>query len=127
MVDGFLPFVEVGIAQSSIQIGEVAGVGAAVVAGDFQETGIVRAVAVERLVELLHVEILLSAGECRAGLFLTRASVCLVSENTCDDGEKRNRCDDDGLLVLDDEGFRLVKGLVHVENFLLIFLVCHYF
>ena len=99
------PLAELGIAESCIEICEVAGIGAAEFISHLQETCVSCSVAIESLLEKLLLEILLSLGERCACLVLTWSGHILLVNNYT--GYYHNYCEyacDDGLLILEEEG-----------------------
>ena len=68
LIDGILPFAQVGAAESCIELGQVTGIGSAVVVGNLGESGKAVLVALESLFEVFRREVLLTLCECGAGL-----------------------------------------------------------
>ena len=118
-VDGLLPLAEVGLAESNVKLGQVAGIGRAVVVGYLLEER-------QCFLVLVFLEDFLGFGQLCAGFLLARLEIVRVQENCthndCDDG---NHCNDDGLLVFLEEGFGL-RDLLRLSGSLLLILFCHY-
>ena len=106
-VDSLLPLAEVGLADTDVELSQIASVGRAVVGSHLLETN-------ECLVVLLLVEELLTLSEFGAGLVSAGLEIIVVCENNAyDDSDNGCYTANDGLLVLVEEGFGLSDLLLY--------------
>lgn len=123
-----VPLVQLSVAKTGIEVGQIARVGTTVVARDADETRIAGTVAVESLIELLCVEIVLAFRDGSTCLFLARSlDIVVVNNDTYDNYYYSYHYADDSLLVLQEECFGIVERLFHWGGALRVLGACHYF
>ena len=84
IVDSILPFSKVRIAKTSIKISQIACIGTAIIACNFDKTCVTCAVTVKGFIKLFGLEIFLSTCKSCACLLLTRPIYkLLIAKETC--------------------------------------------
>ena len=130
ILHGFLPFSTLGVAESCIESGKIASLGAAVVASELQESGETLAVALQGYVVVAGCKESLTIGQNSACLcFARNRNVVLVEADACDENDDGENRIDNGLLLFHEEGVMFVQSLLSCRLLTLpcsFFVVCHY-
>ena len=85
ILHGIVPLAQISIAQSGIELSQVAGISRTVVIGNLHKATVACAITIEGLVELLGIEVLLTTSQCSTGFLLPGTpDKRAIAEISCD-------------------------------------------